>query len=186
MTIMAGLALTGNSTNLTKQVLENQREYGSSKTVGTLVDNSEGNLSIWSHPSLSSCPYPPKDLINPRGHPDTTVVVTGMLEEENPMCFQCGRKHFVNTNKSLMGLFVTENPQLYHSCVAHGGNPDSITMGGTLIKSNINMNSLIHIKPVLLNSGLLAGKGLFTNYVSQKWGGPDQTMNSTNKQLKLL
>ena len=102
------------------------------------------------------------------------------------MCFQSERKHFVNTNKSLMGLLVTENPQLYHSCVAHGGNPDSITMRGTLIKSNINMNSLIHIKPVLLNSELFAGKGLFTNYVSQKWGDPDQTMNSTNKQLKLF
>ena len=57
-----------------------------------------------------------------------------------------------------MAIFVTESRELYHACVPHGENPDATVMWNILIKSNINMNSLIHVEPVLIDEGgLFAG-----------------------------
>ena len=74
------------------------------------------------------------------------------------MCFQCARNHYIHNKDNLMAIFVTESRELYHACVPHGENPDATVMWNILIKSNININSLIHVKPVLIDEGgLFAG-----------------------------
>ena len=63
-----------------------------------------------------------------------------------------------------MAIFVTESRELYHACVPHGENPDPTVMRNILIKSNINMNSLIHVEPVLIDEGgLFAGHTRWLN-----------------------
>ena len=57
-----------------------------------------------------------------------------------------------------MAIFVNESRELDHACVPHVENLDATVKKNILIKSNININSLIHVKPVLIDEGgLFAG-----------------------------
>ena len=160
MTIREDLTPTGNSANLTTKVLDYRRIYGSSRTVATMVNNSADHLTISSHPSLVSGKQSNKELIDPQGTSETTVVFSGLLDdavcrprEEIYMYFQCGRDHYFHTKERLMGIFVTEHPELYLACVALGSNPDPTTLQDIMIKAKINMNNYIRIEMVLINHG---------------------------------
>ena len=160
MTIREDLTPNENSANVTTKVLDNCCIHGSLRTVATMVNKSEDHLTILSHPSLVSGQHSNKELINPQGTSEATVVFSGILEdvacrpsEDKSMCFQCGREHYVHTKEKLMGIFVTKDPELYLACAEHGDNPDPTTIQDFMIRAKIYMNNYIYVKMVLINHG---------------------------------
>ena len=81
MTIREDLTTTGNSAKLTHDVLVHHRHFGTSETVAKMVSNSMGHLTISSHPALVSSKKSNKELIDPKGTSETTVVFSGILED---------------------------------------------------------------------------------------------------------
>ena len=70
-----------------------------------------------------------------------------------PLCVQCGRLHRLHGYDALYGVMVTEDPEMYHACVAHNRRSRCNMFRKKLIKAGVIMHKFVPIKTILVNDG---------------------------------
>ena len=131
----------------------------------------------------------PTEIINSDGHQDSTIICSSVFEdsacrprEEKLLCHQCGDTHTVHRNNFLTGVFVTEDPEVYHAHVPHNEREGVNVFRDKLIASGI-MTKAVYVlgSPVELSHEVIFVPLLYTKMTDRSMAMEMDQNRATNK-----